>query len=696
MLRPTFKKRERDRINFPRIDPYYPSRYPSNVVNHNQQPQQTQSYQYRDVGYQTYNYRNNYPRPPGPSRDSSREQLRPVLKPAQTTFTPKVETTNKVTLLPTKKSPPPVSSSSGSEDDDLFDQDEIEEQIDRIDNEIAKQERLLALQRAKSSEVDKDPLKVAKRIPRVYNYELKIGVVEPLEKLEAKPHGNSFDPESLIETIYKENRELIKKLNTVHNRNSMNYFNLVNDGVKQFPKFDVKLFQNIEKVDPKLRPAIVSFIKSRIAATNYEQKKLGLYYKSLDEKWRVKVEVREKQLLNSQKKDVKIKEQKIVEPPKDEIFHENLLPEGRSSRRGGIRTDVVRSEAEWQNALSLLGVSSTSLASNPPAPTPPPFKATGIAKDIPLLSKYEIERLQKFTNNNDLVLDAAAELEQFNSKIQQFWTEYDRNLFRQKLAIYGKDFHKISQFLDNKSTQDCVSYYYREKISGRFKSLIKRASGRGRKRKEFEELGESVGFTTYYLQSDEEFVHGNEADDESTSERNDSETELDLLESAQSIDLPDWTPEEKQRATRGFELFGRDFESVASIVASKNAAQCKLFFNHQRRQSREPMLSGEKKKKKRARKRTDDDLVRKQTPKDEDPNASNPNTTTSTNKRSISYWTVSERQEFLKELEIHGRDWEKIATAIPSKSGIQIRNFFHNSRKKMNLDAILERRGIEY
>ena len=604
-----------------------------------------------------------------------------------------------MTLLPTKKSPPPPSSSSSSEeDDDLFDQEEIEEQIDRIDNEIAKQERLLLQQKSKLSNDLNPSKKVVIKIPRICNPALNLEIKEPgTEQREMKHDGRPpKNTKELIDKIYSENRVLVSKLNVQHLENKTNFYNLVNGGSIQKPNYDAHLFEKLEIVNPNLRPAIVAFVKGRVMGTNYEQKKLGTRFRILEQEWRVKVEKME----SKEEKEIV---PEIPEIPKEEnlIIETVVQPEGRSTRRGGIRSDVVRSEAEWQNALSLLGISNSNLDTVNIA-KPNPYKASGLAKEIPLLSKYEIESLQKFHNNNDLVLDAAADLESFNQKQTLLWTEHDRNLFRQKLALHGKDFRKISEYLEGKSTQDCVSYYYREKINGRFKSMIKRASGRGRKRIDNEEIGQGCGFSTFYLQSDEEFVQEGAADDSSSidSDRHNGqeseEHEVDLLDSATTIDLPDWTFEEKQRALRGFELFGRDFESVAAIVTTKTATQCKLFFNHQRRQAREPLISTEKKKKKRARKRTTEETnitnpeaIKKSssiTPKE----ATDDN---STNKRTISYWTVNERREFLVELEKHGRDWEKISAAIPTKSGIQVRNFFHNSRKKMNLDAILEQRG---
>ncbi|KAG1632755.1 hypothetical protein G6F44_010625 [Rhizopus delemar] len=64
-----------------------------------------------------------------------------------------------------------------------------------------------------------------------------------------------------------------------------------------------------------------------------------------------------------------------------------------------------------------------------------------------------------------------------------------------------------------------------------------------------------------------------------------------------------------------------------------------------------------------------------------------------TDKRSSysSYWSVSERNDFLKYLEMYGRDWEKLANAMKSKTVIQVRNFYANNEDKMQLKEIVDR-----
>ncbi|KAI8885710.1 hypothetical protein K501DRAFT_245411 [Backusella circina FSU 941] len=56
-----------------------------------------------------------------------------------------------------------------------------------------------------------------------------------------------------------------------------------------------------------------------------------------------------------------------------------------------------------------------------------------------------------------------------------------------------------------------------------------------------------------------------------------------------------------------------------------------------------------------------------------------------------SYWSVSERNDFQKYLETYGRDWEKLSSAMKTKTVIQVRNFYSNNEEKMKLKEIVER-----
>ena len=56
-----------------------------------------------------------------------------------------------------------------------------------------------------------------------------------------------------------------------------------------------------------------------------------------------------------------------------------------------------------------------------------------------------------------------------------------------------------------------------------------------------------------------------------------------------------------------------------------------------------------------------------------------------------SYWSVSEKNEFIRLLGVHGRDWDSLAKEMKSKTVIQVRNFYANNEEKMNLKSVIDR-----
>ncbi|KAJ3337380.1 nuclear receptor corepressor 2, partial [Kappamyces sp. JEL0680] len=429
-------------------------------------------------------------------------------------------------------------------------------------------------------------------------------------------------------------------------------------------------------------------------------------------------------------------------------------------------------EAEWEKALSFLGIlpEDNNGAGAAVKPFSGPISKDKLAKEVPMITDPDLARKMKFQDNNSLVLDPEKELQDYNNLLDLKWSDFDRASFKTKLTTYGKDFYKIGNEMDMKSTQDCVIYYYREKMNQRFKNLIRKSqSGRGRRKKEKGEDTRLPPFKVFTLAEDEEFVppvpYFPPADTEASVEDEGrqtpdilgpddkrraiidavsapasplgSPTELDRLNAT-------WTEEESQKALRGFELFGRDFNAVAVMVTTKTPFQCKAFFNNHRRNAKEeshasstsavPASEGDqkkgkdssaKKKSKTSRKRAESTpqvsvplkLEAERVEEDEDPaggekkrkaadavdtrkkprkgtgeaGAVGVEGTDSAPRKTISYWSISEKAEFLKVLALHGKNFEAIARSLQTKSVIQVRNYFGNYKDKRELDDALDK-----
>ncbi|KAJ3012730.1 UNVERIFIED_CONTAM: nuclear receptor co-repressor 1 [Siphonaria sp. JEL0065] len=145
----------------------------------------------------------------------------------------------------------------------------------------------------------------------------------------------------------------------------------------------------------------------------------------------------------------------------------------RSSRRGGnssaFTSDAVKSEAEWEQVLAAIAATEQTEADD--------SKLIALTVPDPPMITDPLERhIYNFHNFNRLVLDPVAELANVNAALEMKWSDKDRELFRYKLVQYGKDFPKIASYMGSKTTQDCVQYYYREKFSGSFKQLLRKAA----------------------------------------------------------------------------------------------------------------------------------------------------------------------------------------------------------------------------
>ncbi|RDY02213.1 Nuclear receptor corepressor 1, partial [Mucuna pruriens] len=69
------------------------------------------------------------------------------------------------------------------------------------------------------------------------------------------------------------------------------------------------------------------------------------------------------------------------------------------------------------------------------------------------------KKISKFKSSNGLVEDPLA-IEKERAMINP-WTSEERKIFSEKFAAFGKDFRKIASFLDDKTTADCIEFYYK-------------------------------------------------------------------------------------------------------------------------------------------------------------------------------------------------------------------------------------------
>lgn len=107
-----------------------------------------------------------------------------------------------------------------------------------------------------------------------------------------------------------------------------------------------------------------------------------------------------------------------------------------------------------------------------------------------ILDKKE-KVVSRFISSNGLVDDPWA-VEKERAIINP-WTPEEKEIFMDKLATFGKDFRKISSFLDHKSTADCVEFYYKNHKSDCFEKT--------KKKSDISKQGKSISSYTYLVPS---------------------------------------------------------------------------------------------------------------------------------------------------------------------------------------------------
>jgi hypothetical protein len=75
--------------------------------------------------------------------------------------------------------------------------------------------------------------------------------------------------------------------------------------------------------------------------------------------------------------------------------------------------------------------------------------------------------------------NCALQVERYSS-FTNIWTDLEKAIFVDKFLQYPKNFHKISSFLSNRTTKDCIKFYYDSKSTIEFKSLLKEFDNRRR------------------------------------------------------------------------------------------------------------------------------------------------------------------------------------------------------------------------
>ncbi|KAL8090466.1 uncharacterized protein LOC141695171 isoform X2 [Apium graveolens] len=309
------------------------------------------------------------------------------------------------------------------------------------------------------------------------------------------------------------------------------------------------------------------------------------------------------------------------------------------------------------------------------------------ALNMPSLILEDREKIMsRFISSNGLVEDPCSlETERC---ITNPWTSEEKEIFLDKLSILGKDFRKIASFLDNKTTADCVEFYYKNHKSDCFQ--------RAKKKPEFAEKGKSYSKNTYLITSGKRWNRDNNA------------ASLDLLGAASAIAANDNDGLKNQkfaprlvfgscnsRTARGddvmskrstaINILGSERENVAADVlagicgslSSEAMSSCitssiDIGEGYQDRKCQPMRL-----KKRRS--------VTPEVAQDVDEGTCSDESCGEVDQAD---WTDEERSVFIQAVSSYGKDFAMISQCVRTKSSNQCKIFFSKARKCLGLDMM--------
>ncbi|KAJ1483734.1 hypothetical protein T484DRAFT_2564848 [Baffinella frigidus] len=112
----------------------------------------------------------------------------------------------------------------------------------------------------------------------------------------------------------------------------------------------------------------------------------------------------------------------------------------------------------------------------------------GLAPVPEMLLTQEERRSTVFRSKNAMVEDPVDE--ELSRSMVNVWSEEEKQVFMEKLVDFSvrperegvkKNFYAISHFLPNKTTRDCVQFYYMNKKTKYFKQMYKKFELKHRK-----------------------------------------------------------------------------------------------------------------------------------------------------------------------------------------------------------------------
>ena len=100
---------------------------------------------------------------------------------------------------------------------------------------------------------------------------------------------------------------------------------------------------------------------------------------------------------------------------------------------------------------------------------------------VPPILYDQWQRKHQYFNHNGLIKRDASEFYKERIKMP-YWSLEEKQIFIEKFTQCPKNFGYISSFLENKTTEQCVQFYYMTKKSENYKNLLRKQSQANRKK----------------------------------------------------------------------------------------------------------------------------------------------------------------------------------------------------------------------
>lgn len=392
--------------------------------------------------------------------------------------------------------------------------------------------------------------------------------------------------------------------------------------------------------------------------------------------------------------------------------------------------DAVRSEAEFLEILASLE------SADMQDPNMRAARTTATEPEMILNPDAKQALLSDYDDDNGFVADPVAfYCCDFDP---DYWTEEEKVTFERRYALFPKQFGKIAASLPHKTAKQCVSFYYstKHKADYDYKSLTA-ARNRDRKRKsrvkpkkgrgsalmadlkgddveEEESLQQSPGEITFpdsnntrksgttpsrariltssTLSGDLGLIT-EETEENSMDQSNARKRRMDDADSDEKKTRHGNKPKRvksERRGRGGMSIAGTSVEEIGALHRDPDLAAAEALGALAGAVSGDSMAPGDNglgsfssNKKKRGAKAlamTGNIPVRIEGVED---GLKRSRQTTS------SYWSVAERNEFLRSLAIWGKDWDTIASRLSTKSAAQARNYFaRNTEESEFMEAL--------